>query len=96
MFIVSIVTDERERDEACIIVGVSDLDAPEVLPDGQCKQGDLEGGDDELEDEQAEVAIDPHQVFPAEGCDVGGGREAGTHSSAALARGGEGGGHEGC
>lgn len=89
---VRVCADEREGVGRGVVIGVGDLDASQVPADGQAEDDYLEGRDEELEDEEAGVAVDPHEVLPAEGDHVDGTREAGRQVHlVALAGGGEGG-----
>ena len=40
------------------------------MPNGQAEEDNLEGWDEELEEEESNVAVDAHKVLPAEGSDV--------------------------
>ena len=56
-----------------------------VPPDGKTEEHNLKSGDEELKDEESWVAVDSHQVLPAEGSDVDGTRETGEGILGALA-----------
>ena len=92
---IRVVAEAGKGHRELVVVGVRQPDAAEVPPDGQTEDDDLESGDEELEDEEAWVAVDPHQVLPAEGGHVDGTGETGTSAAVALAGGGQGGSESG-
>lgn len=69
-----------------ILVRVHDLYPHQVPTNGQAEKNDLKSRDEELENEEARVAVNSHQVLPAESSDVDRTREAGERIPGAFAR----------
>ena len=87
---VRIIADVYQREgegQPLVTVGVGDLYVGEVPANGQSKDDDLEGGDEELEEQEARVSVDADNVFPGEGGNVDRTREEGTGPSITLAGG---------
>ncbi len=68
-----------------IIISVSNIDIRQVLSNGQTEEHDLEGWDEELENKQSWITIDPHDVLPTECHDVDASGEGGERVRSTLA-----------
>ena len=73
------------KEKPSVIVGVRYSDSREVVPNGQAEEDNLESWDEELEEEESNVAVDAHKVLPAEGSDVERSWKAGEGTLCALA-----------
>lgn len=82
-------------DQTSVVVSVGHFDPRQVPTNGQAEEDNLEGGDEELEQEESRVTVDPDEVLPALRSDVDWVGEARERAPRALAGGEKGGGHVG-
>jgi len=78
------VGGEVKRRRHSITVHVGHMNPFQVPANGQGKERHLKDRHQELEQEESRVAVDVHQVFPAQGTDVEGAWQDGQWVSSAL------------
>lgn len=84
--IIVCITQERHAEVWTVVIHIHYLNVLQVPTNGQGKEGKLKDWDEELKEEEAGVAIDVHQVLPAESKNVGGSREQRHWVSCTLQR----------